>query len=72
MQIKTTTTVVIVDELGRELVTVSRTERKNVGGNPRFLLDESVPTVTENAETVMVNAARSLDSIKANSNKGII
>lgn len=61
MQIRTTTTVEVTDGRGREVLTVSRTERKDVGDNPRFFVPEGLPVVAGNAETVIINAARALD-----------
>jgi len=65
MKIKTTTTVEVTDEMGSEVLTVSRTERVDVGGNPRFFIKEGLLTVMENAETAMVNAACALDRKRA-------
>lgn len=61
MQVEVTTRVVITDELGRHIATVERTRRKDVGGNPRFMLPEAMPVAEANTEEAMLSALRAVD-----------
>jgi hypothetical protein len=63
--ITTTTTVEITDQLGRKVISISRTERVDVGSNPKFLLQEGMPAVLANAETALITAAHGLDRARS-------
>lgn len=65
MRVEVKVTVTITDEVGNHIATAESSNRKDIGGNPRFYYGEVTPFAESVLESAVDGAAHSMDKVRA-------